>query len=561
MNGRMRILIAVLGTGCGAASAQCNNQTINWAFESTFGRAASATECNINRYAGGAYGDNSRLLQYVRASVVCQDPWIAEAFYDLGYQLNGHSPLQTEAGGAYSTMGQCNTTNYMGTRGGWSSYTELKSNITQYFSPTARPAAPSARPSATITGPATITSGQATTVTWTYGAPSSCAQGVQVLLNGGQWGAVAHATDRSVTIAASNFAYPPGTRLSLALYDHCLQTAISPNFTTTVGTTLSLAPARNSFLVQAVINGRTETLNPSALLDYQGNLYNSDRRMIASGYYLADNGVLKSGNVISHDGGTVVGQGGASVIAQGGGNVIAQGGGNLIGQDGAGVIAQGGGNLQAAAASDRTIASLRSDGYLLDRWGVEILPAGSRLRVQNGLLINGDGASVIAAGGGNLVMNGGALSKMSLDPSRVAAILSGRVNLAGIVINQGSNAVTPSTSASYGRAYQAASPMGRPQPFSVAITGPATLVQGGANSIAWTHSGTPSTALAQANCGLTLVLTVAGSAVNLAARVSPTAPGARVTVPRRFPARSYGTLAVRDGCSGVTYATKAVTIP
>src|SRR5581483_4426613 len=183
-----------------------------------------------------------------------------------------------------------------------------------------------------------------------YATPSACAQGVQVLLNGAQWGPVVRATDRSVTIAASNFAYAPGTQLSLALFDHCLQSAISPKFTIMVAAAQSFAPTRNSFLVQAVINGRTETLNPAALLDYQGNLYNSDRRMIASGFYLADNGVLKNGNVISHDGGTVVGPGGASVIAQSGGNVIAQGGGNLIGQDGAGVIAQGGGNLQAAAA-------------------------------------------------------------------------------------------------------------------------------------------------------------------------------------------------------------------
>lgn len=557
----MRIFIAALGIGCGAASAQCNNQVINWAFQTTFGRAASATECNLNRFAGGAYGDYNRLLNYVRASVVCQDPWIAEAFYDLGYQLNGHSPLQMESRGAYSTMGQCNSTNYLGARGGWSSYAELKSNITRYFSPVANQPVAAPRPSAAITGPATITSGQTTTVTWSYATPSACAQGVQVLLNGGQWGPVARAADRSVTIAASNFAYPPGTRLSLALFDHCLQTVISPDFTSTVAAAQTFAPARSSFLVQAVINGRTETLNPFALLDYQGNLYNSDRRMIASGYYLADNGVLMSGNVLSHDGGTVVGQGGASVIAQGGGNVIAQGGGNLIGQDGAGVIAQGGGNLQVAAAPDRTIAGLRSDGYLLDRWGVRILPAGSRLRIQNGLLINGDGASVIASGGGNIVMNGSGLSRMSLDPRRVADILSGRVDLAGIAINHGSNWTAPAPPASNVRPYQAAASSAPQRPFSVSIAGPATLVQGGTNSIVWTHSGTPSASLAQPNCGLSLVLTVAATAVSLAAHLNPNAPGASVTVPRRFPARSYGTLAVRDGCSGVTYATKPVTIP
>src|SRR5256885_6798276 len=99
--------------------AQCNDATINGAFQIGLSRAPSAQECNRGRYAGGDaryFGSTASLIPLVKASQVCQDPWIAQAYYVLGKQINGHDATMLENINGRLTPGstrdQCNYTNY-----------------------------------------------------------------------------------------------------------------------------------------------------------------------------------------------------------------------------------------------------------------------------------------------------------------------------------------------------------------------------------------------------------------------------------------------------------------
>jgi hypothetical protein len=140
------------------AMAQCSDAIISGAFQTTAGRAPTAQECNRGRYAGGDaryFANTASLIPLVKASFVCQDPWIAQAYYVLGKPINGHDPTVLEningRATAGSTQNQCNSTNY----GSWPDFPTLVRNVQNYFSPTAapKPVAPAPAPAPTTTAP------------------------------------------------------------------------------------------------------------------------------------------------------------------------------------------------------------------------------------------------------------------------------------------------------------------------------------------------------------------------------------------------------------------------
>jgi hypothetical protein len=130
------------------ACAQCSDWLINQAYQNAYHRppdpaapmngmrptpiTSTSGECNPNIYGGGSYAGNlSKLVVWVMAAHVCQDPWVAEVYATEipGGQrfINNHNPTQVENGRPFSTAGQCNRTNY----GSWRNFQELVANVTK----------------------------------------------------------------------------------------------------------------------------------------------------------------------------------------------------------------------------------------------------------------------------------------------------------------------------------------------------------------------------------------------------------------------------------------------
>jgi hypothetical protein len=225
--------VAISGT---TAFAQCSDSVVSGAFQIVAQRQPTAQECNRGRFAGGDaryFSNTASLIPLVKASFVCQDPWIAQAYYVLGKPLNGHDPTVLENGRAGSTQNQCNVTNY----GSWPDFPTLVRNVQNHLSPVVTQPKPVAGPSATITQ-AAITMNQPATVRWTFsGSPSNCGSGAFLRINGNMnWGTAINPASGMATVDAryTNFAWPAGTRLNLTIFDVCLGRDISPAYTVTL---------------------------------------------------------------------------------------------------------------------------------------------------------------------------------------------------------------------------------------------------------------------------------------------------------------------------------------
>ena len=118
-----RLFLLLLSACAPALLAQCADTRINEAFQTAWQRRPTANECNAARYAQGDFRATSDLVPLVKAAMVCQDPWIAQAYYRLGKRLNNHDPLQLDnvATTYFSTKGDCDPSQY----GSWSSFTQL----------------------------------------------------------------------------------------------------------------------------------------------------------------------------------------------------------------------------------------------------------------------------------------------------------------------------------------------------------------------------------------------------------------------------------------------------
>ncbi|MCX6602417.1 MAG: hypothetical protein NTV52_02350 [Acidobacteria bacterium] len=260
--------------GSTEAFSACGDARINGAFRAAVGREPTATECNAGRFAGGAYSSETELIPLVKASLVCSDPWIAQAYYKLGRPINGHDPTQLEGGRAGSTMDQCNYSIY----GSWSNFPQLVQLVQNRATPAA-PAAAGAAVSATITGPATLASAQSATVTWAFtGAPTACGSGVDLVMNGGgmqnyTMARIPNLGARSLSFQMLDWSrsFTTDTAVTLQLVDNCLGRTISASYATKITVVQALAAGR----VRVTLDGGLAVvLNLlQRILDTDGNLF------------------------------------------------------------------------------------------------------------------------------------------------------------------------------------------------------------------------------------------------------------------------------------------------
>lgn len=211
-----------------SASAQCTDARISAGFQANLRRAPTAAECT----------------NLTNASKVCQDPWIAQAYYVLsissnpGLMLNGHSPLQLDGGRAGSTANQCNTTNY----GSWPDFTTLVSNVNRYLHPSAPQ--PAAGVSVSLGLPGVMQNAQPVAVSWSYtGTPSTCGSGLSIVLNGSgisnyTWTripALTAAHPMSIQMLDWSKTLRPGSYpIQVSMMDLCTAKVVSPVYNSTL---------------------------------------------------------------------------------------------------------------------------------------------------------------------------------------------------------------------------------------------------------------------------------------------------------------------------------------
>ena len=421
--------------GSSRSLAACADARIVSAFRLAVNREPTVTECNANRYAGGAYSSETELIPLVKASLVCSDPWIAQAFFKLSRPLNGHDPTQLESGAPGSTIDQCNYSLY----GSWSNFPELMQKVQNRIA-TSAPAPTGAPLSATIIGPPSLASGQPAMITWSYtGTASTCGSPVELVMNGGGMQNYALARIPTLTLRSFTFqmmdwsrSFPADTPVTLQLVDKCLAKPISSPFSAVI----TVVKPLQAGMVRVNLQGMDVVLNlAQRILDVDGNVFDANGVIVARGYYLdANRGLRSPSGLVASGGGNLVASGGGNLVASGGGNLVASGGGNLVASGGGNLVASGGGNL-----ADRLVKGLTSDGYLVDSWGVRILPVGSGLRLQaNAVLVNAAGTPLVASGGGNIIFNGGVLSVISPNSANLQKLLSGQLTVQALM-SMGSN--------------------------------------------------------------------------------------------------------------------------
>ncbi len=408
------IAAAMLLLGVQPAHAQCNDAGFDRLFQSTFGRSPNPSggrvapgalplpwnggliECDPHRYSDASALSAVRAND-LQASVVCQDPWIAEAYMSLGRQLNGHDAWKKEASGYYSTDGNCNQTTY----GSWSSFSMLKQNIAQHFAPVAQ-TAPSTL-SVKITSPPSFPNNAAWLVQWTVSgtpAPTQCPVNVILLLPGGKQQLATNVplAQGRAQIQAMNWSatYPNGLNASLYLMDTCTGNALTPAlFPIALATTA--APASQP-LQLSVAPGQFTSVGPITGVNGQGYILDGRHQPISSagpGYFFLD---ISSGALVASGGGNyavhvngqqiqttsasvphgvlvdnygnpvkaqwsgttwqlvarqpLVASGAGNLVASGAGNLVASGAGNLVASGAGNLVASGAGNLVASGAGN-----------------------------------------------------------------------------------------------------------------------------------------------------------------------------------------------------------------
>lgn len=412
---------------------RCPDTRINDAFQIGLSRQPSQAECNANRYAGGAFNSTTELIPLVKASIVCSDPWIAQAYYQLGLRLNGHDPVQLENGRPGSTADQCNYSIY----GSWSNYAQLKQLVQQKLSPVAPPTPGPTGALVTITGPATMKSGQPVTVTWNAnGTPPSCGGGFRLQFSGGNFGTGYGMGPGIPSLQTQSFTFQlpdmsrsltGDTPITINLLDLCKGVPASNAFATKI--------VMSGALIRVLVSGVEKQLNAvgpmltglGQLVDALGQVINDSTHH----YYIGD-GALKVADLVATGGGNLVATGGGNLVATGGGNLVAAGGGNVINPIVGGVVAMPGGIVYARAPG-RTIAGWSPNGYLVDSYGIRVLQAGTGVSLKNGVMIDYQGAAIALNSGANIVQDAGVMKVITMDPSKLQQLLSGQLNLAQIL--------------------------------------------------------------------------------------------------------------------------------
>ncbi len=376
-------------------------------------------ECDPGRYAGGSFSSTTDLIPLVKASQVCQDPWMAQGYYKLGLQINGHDPTVMEGGRPGSTQNQCNIRTYIlpnGAQDGWSNFPGLLDAIRRHLSPTAAAVPPQAVSRVSLSAPSSVQSGKPVTISWSPALPTRCSDGVRLQFAGGIFGNDYNFVNRvpntsnSYTFNAPTITSP--AQVTMTLIDRCSNAPVSNGVSmqiTTIGVTIT-------------VQGRPVTINPSGrLLTPSGQLWAADGTLVqdpAHVYYLDRNLNLKVANLVNTNGGNIVAAGGGNIVAAGGGNIVAAGGGNIVAAGGGNIVAAGGGNVVGNGGSgvvlqvapDRTVAKVQG-GYVIDSLGQYILQAGSNVTLKGSVLIGNNGLPLITSDLGGLVSDSGGTFK------------------------------------------------------------------------------------------------------------------------------------------------------
>lgn len=350
-----RSLLAIAGVAAGvtlfaapAAHAQCKDPWVTEALKTihrergmsdTINGSGTTGECDTNRYGGGRWTSKADLTDHVRLSFACDDPWVAQAVYDVNRKVTGSGKI-----------GDCNTRTY----GSWSSYDSLKQLVSQ---------SASKFPAGTCRDP------------WITQAVTDykTSHGLRAPSN--------RPTGSAENGECNMFLYGGG---NWANYDQ-LKQLVTARLDV-------LARQGQSVAADNTIHTRSGDVSPSdqLIVDAKGNVLSrpSNAAIQASKLSPAAKQELLSTGTLTN---TVAHGGIAAVIAAGGGNVIAAGGGNLASTNGGNTIAAGGGNVIAAGG-----------GNVIAAGGGNVIAAGGGnvIAVSSGQLIAP--SSVIAAGGGNL---------------------------------------------------------------------------------------------------------------------------------------------------------------
>lgn len=393
------LVVVVVAISCALwvgteAYAQCSDPLINQAYRNVFNRppdpgapingmrpaqiTSTSGECNPNIYGGGSYtGNLSKLMTWVMASHVCQDPWIAEVFATElpgGQRLiNNHNPTQLENGRPYSTMGQCNRSNY----GSWRNFQELAANIQNFFSPRSRGRYPQGSPERAQLIRDAYQKG--------FGRAPSAAE-----FN--YWENGVSDNDPRIQDEDALFkdmkAYVVNNPSALtSLIESSWQTAfgqpLSPNSREVAGLRPTVLQYKllyqypNGGLVALLQNNRS---NPARIMQFPAQPAAPAPAPVPVTQVRPTTGPLLNPNVtprpgmtpplaatnpssiISHNGSAIVASGGGNVVAAGGGNVVATGGGNVVAAGGGNLVSTGGGNYHTLSVdgSSRPPATDRS---------------------------------------------------------------------------------------------------------------------------------------------------------------------------------------------------------
>jgi len=450
---RYAVLLALLVGGLifsRPAMAQCPDPTINNALNTTLsslrdvsqtvvgqykgliatGQPMAAQICDPNRYAGGNYSA-ATLPNYVRASLVCKDPWIAQVYVDLKMNINGHAPTvpdSTSNGGftfadnstissaLFSTQGDCNVTKYGG-QGSWTTYAQLYAKV-QSLAGQTFVAQPVAQPVATAPTQPTGTAA---------GSSPYFAAGASTPVNLGP--------------VRSNANAIAGLRSDGAILG-VNNTAISgPGFYFLAGSNGSALVAQGTGSYHASFAGMGLTVqavsNPTGLLvDNGGNpvvavvntagstftLYVKN----ASFYRGTANIILNGGgNIVSQGAGNIVSQGAGNIILNGGGNIVSQGAGNIILNGGGNIVSQGAGNLQVfaspAAVAAAQLPVVLGPG-LISQDGSGFTAVLSKALSSGALSIIGHDSSGFQPGTNGISQN--ALAQSAVNPNQVYSLAS-----------------------------------------------------------------------------------------------------------------------------------------
>ncbi len=358
------------------------------------------------------------------------------------------------------------------------------------------------------------------------------------------YGNVAYTPPGAISIYPNGFVYFPGSNNGHHADGATVTVTVAPNaqpgviqsigvvitsdFSISVYapvTTTTIRPAGSSFddvkfssvgdAIGANISGLGTSKAPNATMIGEVNAMKETSTNIYIGG--ADNIHFKDGQMlITLGGGKVLLAGPSALVASGGGNLVASGGGNLVASGGGNLVAQGAGNVMSLPSENGRVSlttanlSALMNGLVASGGGnyTPVPNAASLVASGGGNIVIGGGNNLVASGGGNLVASGGGNVVMGsslinnesgfvmngalLHPQAPGLVASGGGNL---VASGGGNLVSHNPAGLI--AQSSGAPIASLSPAGFAVTGAGSLVASGGGNIVASGGGNLAVANAQ----------------------------------------------------------------